>query len=512
MADQETGPRANVDPRNDEPVDPRTLPVSREIISQYLTNLFRCIRLIRRTFLILYPNQPDHPPGRCAGYLYPSPSTGCDVKHLQHAKSQAERLSMIALLLRTMEVIRNIDQVYGGNVQRLEKHFHHGLAYLNFMILGVLGNRCIQDILDLLPLVEKHDGKCHVCSWEVDSLIEKPMNMPIMFLLVYYAHTCTGCSRQLSEVQRLKKRLAIDPKAIENNPDVVNSCRHCENMLLDIFFHTELISFANCNIRMMCSLQITLNPAAIDSQDFKEAIRTKKRQHYYSPSKDVHEVLFLSGWREEKDEKDVLVKILLEQRGSRAFTINDRYQTLKQGEKCCCEDQALRSVREIPEFIFKKCTSVRLVLESAPCRNCSLYVLPQMENFLNKILPNKLFIHKSPPHLRSHNLRSFQTKYTVKHQKSPFAIYALLKYIPHSTYPNRLYAPTDPCDRLNGGTILLRGENHHDRRFWCFQRNCQRTHCSPNNCIYTQYLNILEVTHIISFNYTRTIWFNLLRT
>jgi hypothetical protein len=25
-------------------------------------------------------------------------------------------------------------------------------------------------------------------------------------------------------------------------------------------------------------------------------------------------------------------------------------------------------------------------------------------------------------------------------------------------------------------------------------------------------LNILEVTHIISFNYTRTIWFNLLRT
>lgn len=495
-------PSEEVQPRGDEPVDRGLFPLRTSIL-QYLINFFTRMKLIRDIFLILYPNQPASLPGQSVGYHYRLPRTGCREQHLKHAKTQAGRLSMIALFLRTMETISSLDQAYSRNpnqlqrkVSEMEKHFRHGLAYLNFMILGVLGNRCIQDILDLLRILKKSKKNCQRCTLEKLSWKE-----PIMILLVYIADTCDSCSSGL--VRELRKTLAIDLQTVKNNHDVVRSCKQCEDMLLGIFLHTKLISFKKCNIRMMASLQITLNPAAIRSQYFKKVDRTMKRRHYYSPSKGVYEVLFLSGWREEKDKKEnVLVKKFLEQSGSQAFMINDRYQTVEQGERCCCEDQAWKNISKMPQCFFKICASVRLVLESAPCDTCAQDILPKMKHYFHQSLPTKLLIHKKIViDVRPRNRRPSKTRQVYMCREiSTFTVYALLEYRSRSTYPDRLYAPTDPCDRLNGGTILLRHGSDYDKRFTCLWRNCPEMCCRPDNCKYTHHESILETTHIITVN------------
>ena len=471
----------------------------RNVFLMYLLNFFTALKLVRVSFLKLYPDHaPRHPPGQCKGYRTDPPRTHCREED-RAVKTQAERLSTIALLLRTMQVIKQLQQAYREQgdpeldifkhkLHELENHYHHGLAYLNYMASGTFGELpVINSIIDLLKTLEGLDV-CEGCHTQFNSIVKPNKEYTIRDLIQNITNICDKCDID-KEVCSYKLRQPTIGSNFQRGPEYTmrslsailsdNSCQSCEDMLLDVFLHSEINTFEKCHVRMMGSIQVRLNQGDHDKHVLTELYKTMKNWYYYE-SERAYELLLMSGQREEKDEKDQLMKIMLEQKGRCAFHMSDIHQTTER-KKCCCEPQALKHLGDIysklkkssiSKDLLKTVTSVSLVLEQCPCSYCHSKIIPKIR------LP----------------------------QQVTFTVHFLLSYAEHSIYPHRLYAEVVPQveERHTGGAICLRASRDYNMKYSCLMRKCPHSQCEPGQCYYAEHENILEITHV--YYHSKTFW------
>ena len=474
----------------------------RKALLLYLLNFFTALKLIRVSFLKLYPDHaPGHPPGQCKGYQKYPQRTHCKIED-RAVKTQAERLSTIALLLRTMQVIKQLQQAYRDQgdpeldsftckLRELETHYRHGLAYLNYMASGTFGElpviNCIMDLLETLEGL----SICEGCRDQFNSAVQPNKEYTIRNVIQNIANICDECDRD-NRVRSLSLRQPAFDSIFQLGPEYTmrslsvilseNSCQSCEDMLLDVFLHSEIITFDKCPVRMMASVQVRLKQGDHDRQVLTELYKTMRNWYYCEPER-AYELLLMSGQKEEKDEKDELMKFMLKQEGRRAFHMSDTYQTTER-KKCCCEPQASKHLRDIfsklekssiSNDLLKTIKSVSLLLEQRPCSHCHKDVLPKIQ------IP----------------------------QQITFTVHFLLLYKERSIYPDRLYADIAPQveGRHTGGTICLRASQDYNMKYLCLMKKCPHSQCEPGKCQYTEHKNILEITHVY-FHYSEKLRIN----
>ena len=390
---------------------------SRDIVLDFLENIFRDLYGLSRAYLLLYPTTPECPPckhniqsGICPGHL------------IDEMAGQGERLAFIGMLLRTVEHVRELER----DVPEIEKlntsypAIARGVAILNFLTAGLCRNYW-QTVFNLLQLVQalkankicalRHNLGAPIKLYQV---YNKTANNRILTLINLLLGQCTTC-RNMEHVKDLEKKLGADL-----DPLKWHGCSDCELTLVDILLYTRKLQ--GTNHRMLASLRLSLEVSGHNRETVKDQLdksRLEVDRHlfklgltkvsvrnpesvsldscFHTVSMD-YEVMFISGWQEEEEKKDdleITYNVLQNHSKRRLFYIQCKYlqrtRKTEKGRTRCCEPQMKKCLNEIIKGLHDAHQNLRklamapvslpkrrvyMLLEQDPCELCGTKIMP----------------------------------------------------------------------------------------------------------------------------------------
>ena len=463
----------------------KVYPEKRIPVLEFLCLVFKALLVLNEAYRHMFSTPPPHPPCQHTPHQQ-GPG------HLTDMAGQGGRMTFVGMLLRTTERIWDlmVSNLWG---HRDDKHFSqlvqqekrkrpeiaHGVAVLHFLTAGLCSNAILFKLVRLVQALKKASRSCehHHCELDFFEFYKNNKSNCTLALIKRLLTQCTEANCDITcnacqEIQQYKAELEphLDPRHWKG-------CADCESMIVDIIVYSAM--FCNTERRMMASLRLSLK-CTINLKDkvglLKQLMWLLKHlhsegfieiQHHMDASgcSADYEVLFISGWQDDKKTKEpkhLMLEAFLERKNSkRLFFIQWKHQVIGKhdGQAHCCEPQMESLLKEVMDKVAEhhlaRFIEVHMMMEQDPCFSCRKEILPAIVCHLGD--------YRIPPQLVS-----------------------MLPFIPHSVFLERLTA--------DGGPVQLKQDlaPFQGRHVCMIHRHCENVRCHTQ-CQYSKPDKILAV-------------------
>ena len=395
-------------------VDPDiSIDFSKQLTMKLLLFVYNTLRLLNKVFDFTF-KESDHQ--GFTGCLHKSKKVN---REFLENRCQFNRLGYIGLLLRTSEKLFELESIKLRelNTKLMELQMYkpdwlHGVAVLHFLGNGLCWNdirRKASIQKKLILQIQTISKYCKTCTkgypFKITDFFREGSNNCLLRLLQDVVQSSCDHCRQDKEVSKCLEEL--DLKGL--NPV---ACGDCESMLIDVLVYARLLQ--RNRHRMLASVWINLeylfpisvykdpeknisfNLLETGKKLFQEGYKeveqyssiipkTKKRKSEIIRLGYQYEIMFISGWlNEKKDNLDILLEEgFLHRKEKRPFFIQCKHHLRRSEEdRKCCEPQILKHITHLKLRLNQILSSanmgpysnhsLNMVIEQSPCNSCCI--------------------------------------------------------------------------------------------------------------------------------------------